>query len=167
MVKIEKDGCAAMTGEIGELIVKGPGVMEGYYKDPQATNNVLANGWLRTGDLAYVDEEGYIYIVGRKKDVIISGGENIYPIQIENHIRKLPGIKDVAVLGYSNRRMGELVAAVIEVEDNTIYTKTQLSEYCSNLPIFQRPSKYIFAKIIRNSLGKPDKLKMKKIYIEK
>ena len=163
-VDIVDNGKSVKKGDIGEIIIKGPGIMLGYYNDEEATNEVVKNGWLHTGDMAYMDEEDYIYIVDRKKDVIISSGENIYPIQIENYIRKLPNVKDVAVVGFTNSRIGELIAAIIEFKEGKTYTKKELYDYCSNLPAFQRPYKFLFKKVIRNSLGKLDKKEMKRLY---
>ncbi len=94
-------------GEVGELAVKGPGVMTCYYRDPKATAEVLDHGWLYTGDMAMEDEEGFIFLVDRKKDVIISGGENIYPVQIEDFIRLYPSVHDVAVIGLPDKRLGD------------------------------------------------------------
>lgn len=164
-VDIVENGKSVAKGTVGELIIKGPGVMIGYYKDELSTSEVLINGWLHTGDMAYMDEEGFIYIAGRKKDIIISGGENIYPIQIENFLRKMPYIKDVAVIGFPNSRMGELVSAVIEFKENKQYTKKELIDYCSALPLYQRPSKFIFQKVIRNSMKKIDKKEMRRRYL--
>lgn len=164
-VNIVSEGRPVDVGTIGELIIKGPGVMMGYYKDEVSTKEVLIDGWLYTGDMAYMDEDGYIYIAGRKKDVIISGGENIYPVQIENFYRKLPHIHDVAIIGFPNSRMGELVAAVIEFKENYSYTKKELLAYSLELPAYQRPCKYIFEKIIRNSIGKIDKKEMRARYL--
>ena len=164
-VDIVNQGKSVDIGTSGELIIKGPGVMMGYYKDEESTKEVLINGWLHTGDMAYMDKDGYIYIAGRKKDVIISGGENIYPAQIENFYRKLPHIHDVAIIGFPNSRMGELVAAVIEFKDNCSYSKKELMDYSLELPAYQRPCKFIIKKIIRNSLGKIDKKEMRRRYL--
>ena len=90
---IDENGCPVGSGQVGELSVKGPGVMKCYYKDPQATASVLRDGWLLTGDMARMDEDGFIYLVDRKKDVIISGGENLYPVQIEDFLRTHEGIR--------------------------------------------------------------------------
>ncbi|MBO5976681.1 MAG: acyl--CoA ligase, partial [Oscillospiraceae bacterium] len=96
---VDEEHSEVEKGEVGELAVKGPGVMLRYYKDEKATNAVLDNGWLYTGDMAQMDEDGFIYLVDRKKDVIISGGENLYPVQIEDFLRSHAKIKDVAVIG--------------------------------------------------------------------
>lgn len=99
---VNEDGTEVEQGAVGELILKGPGVMTCYYKNPKATEECLKDGWLYTGDMAMQDEDGFIYLVDRKKDVIISGGENIYPVQIENFLSKYEKIKDVAVIGIAD-----------------------------------------------------------------
>ena len=104
---MDENGKDVTPGEVGELIVKGNGVMDCYYKNPEATAEVLKGQWLYTGDMARVDEDGFIYLVDRKKDVVISGGENIYPVQIEDFLRSNPKIKDVAVIGLPDSRLGE------------------------------------------------------------
>ena len=103
------------AGEVGELTVRGGGVMKGYFRNPEATAQALRDGWLYTGDLARRDEEGFVYLVDRKKDVIICGGENVFPVEVENHIHTHPQVKDAAVIGYPDERLGEIVSAVIEV----------------------------------------------------
>ena len=161
---VRDNGLSVNKGEIGELIIKGPGVMAEYYKDIESTQKTIVDGWLYTGDMAYVDEDNYIYIADRKKNIIISGGENIYPIQIESHLQKLPNIKDVAIIGIPNRRMGELVAAVIELDSDSVCTKKDIISYCSSLPSYQMPRRIVFGHVIRNSTGKIDKNKMRKLY---
>ena len=96
---VDENGSLVTQGKVGELVVKGPGVMKCYYNDPEATAAVLKDGWLATGDMARMDEDGFIFLVDRKKDVIISGGENLYPVQIEDFLRAHQAIKDVAVIG--------------------------------------------------------------------
>ncbi|MBQ8315808.1 MAG: acyl--CoA ligase, partial [Lachnospiraceae bacterium] len=126
-------------GEVGELAVKGPGVMTCYYKDEKATNEVLADGWLFTGDMAMQDEDGFIFLVDRKKDVIISGGENIYPVQIEDFLRKHDAIKDVAVIGLPDKRLGEITGAIIEVKPGCTLTEEDVNTFCHALPRYKRP----------------------------
>ena len=113
---IDEQGEPVKQGETGELAVKGPGVMTCYYRDPRATAEVLHDGWLYTGDMAMEDEDGFIFLVDRKKDVIISGGENIYPVQIEDFLRTNEAILDVAVIGLADHRLGEISAAIIELK---------------------------------------------------
>ena len=117
---VDEQGGDVKQGEVGELIVKGPGVMVCYYKNPKATAEVLRDGWLYTGDMARTDEDGFIYLVDRKKDVIISGGENLYPVQIEDFLRHNPKIHDVAVIGLPDPRLGEIAAAIIEVAEGCL-----------------------------------------------
>ena len=151
-------------GEVGELAVKGPGVMECYYHDEAATKEVLEDGWLFTGDMAQEDEDGFIFLVDRKKDVVISGGENIYPVQIEDFLRSNIAIKDVAVIGIPDKRLGEVTAAIIEVKDGYSLTEEQVNDFCHELPRYKRPHKIIFADIPRNPTGKIEKPKLRKMY---
>ena len=151
-------------GEVGELALKGDGVMKCYYKDPKATHEVLQDGWLFTGDMARESEDGFIYLVDRKKDVIITGGENLYPVQIEDFLRKNDAIKDVAVIGLPDKRLGEIAAAIIEVKQGYTLTEQEVNEFCLALPRYQRPRKIIFAEVPRNPTGKIEKPKLRKIY---
>ncbi len=150
--------------EVGELAVKGDGVMKCYYKDEDATNEILANGWLFTGDMAMEDDEGFIYLVDRKKDVIISGGENIYPVQIEDYIRKNDKVSDVAVIGLPDKRLGEVSCAVVQVKENATLTEEELNDFCLELPRYKRPRKIIFADVPRNPTGKIEKPKLRELY---
>ncbi len=151
-------------GEVGELAVKGPGVMTCYYKDEKATNEVLADGWLFTGDMAMQDEDGFIFLVDRKKDVIISGGENIYPVQIEDFLRKHDAIKDVAVIGLPDKRLGEITGAIIEVKPGCTLTEEDVNTFCHVLPRYKRPHTIIFADVPRNPTGKIEKPKLRELY---
>ena len=152
-------------GEVGELAVKGDGVMKCYYKDESATREVLsADGWLYTGDMARESEDGFIYLVDRKKDVIITGGENIYPVQIEDFLRRNGKIKDTAVIGLPDPRLGEIAAAIIEVKPGETLTEEEVNTFCLDLPRYQRPRKIIFAEVPRNPTGKIEKPKLRKIY---
>ena len=152
-------------GEVGELAVKGDGVMLGYYKDEKATREVLTDdGWLYTGDMAKEDADGFIYLVDRRKDVIITGGENLYPVQIEDFLRKHNSIKDVAVIGLPDQRLGEIAAAIIEVKQDMHLTEEEVNEFCLGMPRYQRPRKIIFASVPRNPTGKIEKPKLRKMY---
>ena len=150
--------------EVGELIVKGPGVMLCYYKNKEATDEVLKDGWLYTGDMARVDEDGFIYLVDRKKDVVISGGENIYPVQIEDYLRQFEKIKDVAVIGMPDQRLGEITAAIIEIKEGVSCTEDEINEFCKGLPRYKRPRKIIFADVPRNPTGKIEKPALREKY---
>ena len=150
---------------VGELAVKGPGVMTCYYKDPEATAEVLSDdGWLFTGDMAKYDEDGFIWLVDRKKDVIISGGENIYPVQIEDFLHGFEPIDDVAVIGLRDERLGEKTAAIIQVKAGYTCTKEDIEEFCLKLPRYKRPREIIFADVPRNPTGKIEKPKLREIY---
>lgn len=151
-------------GEVGELVVKGPGVMKCYYRDPEATAQVLKDGWLYTGDMAMMDEDGFIYLVDRKKDVIISGGENIYPVQIEDFLRQHEAIKDAAVIGLPDKRLGEIAAAIIELKPGVQCTAEQIHEFCRQLPRYKRPRQIIFDRVPRNPTGKIEKPKLREKY---
>ncbi|WP_294487074.1 class I adenylate-forming enzyme family protein [uncultured Ruminococcus sp.] len=161
---VDERGETVKRGEVGELCVKGPGVMTCYYRDPKATAETLKDGWLFTGDMAQEDEDGFIYLVDRKKDVIISGGENLYPVQIEDFLRSHPAIKDVAVIGLPDKRLGEIAAAIISVKDGMTCTEEDINEFCHKLPRYKRPHKIIFADVPRNPTGKIEKPVLRKIY---
>lgn len=164
---VNTEGVEVPQGDVGELIVKGPGVMTCYYNDEQATKECLKDGWLYTGDMAEMDKDGFIYLVDRKKDVIISGGENIYPVQIENFLSKYPKIKDVAVIGLADERLGEISAAVIELNPETVCSEEEIYEFCKELPRYKRPRKIIFAQVPRNATGKIEKPRLREIYHSK
>lgn len=151
-------------GEVGELCVKGPGLMTCYFNDPQATDEVLHDGWLYTGDMAEVDKDGFIYLVDRKKDVVISGGENIYPVQVENFLRAHDAIKDVAVIGIPDERLGEITLAIIEVKEDHSLTEDEVNDFCKGLPRYKRPRKIVFADIPRNPTGKIEKPLLRERY---
>ena len=152
-------------GEVGELAVKGDGVMLRYYKDEKATREVLSeDGWLFTGDMAKEDKDGFIYLVDRKKDVIITGGENLYPVQIEDFLRRHNAIKDVAVIGLPEPRLGEIAAAIIEVKPDMTLTEEEVNNFCLDMPRYQRPRKIIFAEVPRNPTGKIEKPVLRKKY---
>ena len=161
---IDENGNEVSQGEAGELCVKGPGVMTCYYHDEEATNASIKDGWLLTGDVAMMDEDGFIYLVDRKKDVIIMGGENIYPVQIESFIMKHPAVKSVGVIGSFHPRLGEIPIAIIELKDGMSCTEEEMDEFCQGLPRFKRPKKYIFAPVPHNPTGKIEKPKLREMY---
>lgn len=161
---VDSNGNSVLQGVVGELIVKGPGVMNGYYNDEKATEDALRDGWLYTGDMAMEDADGFIYLVDRKKDVIISGGENLYPVEIENFLRRNSSVKDAAVIGISDARLGEVACAVIEIKDGCCLTESEIEEFCKELPRYKRPRKYIFEDIPRNPTGKIEKPKLRQKY---
>ena len=152
------------SGQVGELCVRGAGLMTCYYNDPEATDEVLRDGWLYTGDMAEVDKDGFIYLVDRKKDVIITGGENLYPVQIEDFIRKNNDVKDVAVIGIPDKRLGEIALAVIELKEGHECTEEEMNKFCEELPRYKRPRKIIFADVPRNPTGKIEKPVLRERY---
>ena len=160
----DENGQPVRRGEVGELCVKGPGVMKCYYNDEPATREVLHGDWLFTGDMAQEDPDGFIYLVDRKKDVIITGGENLYPVQIEDFLRANPKIKDVAVIGLPDARLGEIAAAIIETKEGTVLTEAEVNDFCLDLPRYKRPKKIIFASVPRNPTGKIEKPKLREKY---
>ena len=162
---IDEQGAPVVKGNVGELSVKGNGVMLCYYKDPEATAVVLKDGWLNTGDMAREDEDGFIFLVDRKKDVIITGGENIYPVQIEDFLRAHPKIKDVAVIGLSDLRLGEIAAAIIEIKSGMECNEAEINEFCKELPRYKRPRAIIFDDVPRNATGKIEKPKLRQKYV--
>ncbi len=167
-VKIVSDDGTEIPKEkaetVGELCVKGPGVMICYYKNKKATDECLKDGWLYTGDMAKYDKDGFIWLVDRKKDVIISGGENIYPVQIESFLMKHPDIQDVAVIGIGDERLGEISAAIIQLKKGRLTTEEEINSYCEELPRYKRPRKVIFADVPRNATGKIEKPRLREIY---
>ncbi|WP_373215496.1 class I adenylate-forming enzyme family protein [Ruminococcus sp. 5_1_39BFAA] len=161
---IDEQGNPVKQGETGELAVKGPGVMTCYYNDPKATSEVLHDDWLYTGDMAMEDEDGFIFLVDRKKDVIISGGENLYPVQIEDFLRTNDAIHDVAVIGLPDKRLGEIAAAIISIKPGYDCSEEDINLFCKKLPRYKRPRKIIFADVPRNPTGKIEKPKLREMY---
>lgn len=162
---IDDDGNRVGIGVPGELAVRGDGVMVCYYHNEEATREVLTkDGWLLTGDVALYDEDNFIYLVDRKKDVIITGGENLYPVQIEDFIRSHNAVKDAAVIGLPHERLGEVAAAIIEIKEGFTCSEEEMSEFCKDLPRYKRPRKIIFAEIPRNPTGKIEKPTLRKQY---
>ena len=163
---VDEHGNDVAPGEVGELIVKGDGVMTCYYKNPAATEELLKDGWLFTGDMAKEDEDGFIYLVDRKKDVVISGGENLYPVQIEDFLRSFHKIKDVAVIGLPDARLGEIAAAIIEIKEGESCTEDEINEFCMAMPRYKRPRKIFFDKVPRNPTGKIEKPVLREKYCQ-
>ena len=164
---VDDHGVEVPQGEVGELAVKGDGVMQCYYKNPEATAEVLKGDWLFTGDMARQDEEGFIYLVDRKKDVVISGGENLYPVQIEDFLRAYPKIKDVAVIGLPDARLGEIAVAIVEIKEGETCTQAEIDAFCQAMPRYKRPKKIFFDKVPRNPTGKIEKPVLREKYCGK
>jgi len=162
---VDEEGNPVKKGEVGELIVRGDAVMREYYKNPEATTKTLRDGWLFTGDMAKQDEDGFIFLVDRKKDLIISGGENVFPVEVEDFLHTHPSIKDVAAIGYPDERLGEMVTVIIDVKPEKVLTEEEVLKYCEQLPKYKRPKKIFFGEVPRNPTGKIEKPKLRKKYI--
>ena len=152
------------AGQVGEIVIKGPGVMKGYWNKPEETAEVLRNGWLHTGDVGYADEDGYLYITDRKKDLIIRGGENVYPKEIENVLHRHPQVLEAGVIGVPDPVYGEEVKAFVALKTPGAATEEDLLNFCrEQLPAFKRPKsirlmdalpKSAVGKILRRELRK-------------
>ena len=161
---VDSDLNPVPKGEPGELMVKGPGVMKEYYKNPEATKDTIFDGWLLTGDMARIDEDGFIWLVDRKKDVIITGGENIFPVEIEDFLMENKKVQDAAVIGIPNERLGEIVAAIVKIKSGQTMTEDDFMAYCEELPRYKRPRAVFFGDVPRNPTGKIEKPKLRKQY---
>lgn len=157
------------SGDVGEVAVKGPEVMLGYWEDPVATAATLVDGWLRTGDLGYLDEDGYLYIVGRSKDMIISGGLNVYPAEIEEVLAQISGVAECAVIGVDDDKWGETAAAIIHLSADADLEPAAIRSYCkSQLADYKLPRYVVFrpSPLPRNLSGKILKWHLAKEYAE-
>ncbi len=162
---VGEQGNDVTPGENGELLVRGDGVMKEYHKNPTRTAETLRDGWLYTGDIARMDDDGFIYLTDRKKDVVITGGENIYPVEVENVIQSHPGVYDVAVIGIPDERLGEIVVAVIDPNPGETLTADDVLAFCEEqLPRYKRPRRFFFDKVPRNPTGKIEKPALRKKY---
>ncbi len=162
---VDEKGRDVAQGDVGEIIVKGAGIMKEYYKNPEQTRTVILDGWLYTGDLGKADEEGLIFLVDRKKDLIISGGENIYPVELEAAIIKHPKVHDAAVIGTPDDRLGEIATAVIQPKKGEELTQEEIERFCEEqLPRYKRPRKIIFDAVPRSPTGKIEKPKLRAKY---
>ncbi len=138
---VDNDDHDVPIGTVGEICARGPKVMKGYWNNPQATEETLRGGWLHTGDLASMDEDGYLYLAGRKKDMIIRGGENIYPVEIENVLHSHPKVQESAVIGVPDEYWGEIVKAVIILKPGQKATAEEIIEYCrEKLAGYKKPA---------------------------
>lgn len=154
---VDDDNKPLPSGQVGELICRGPNVMQEYYKAPEASEKALQNGWLYTGDLGRMDEDGYIYIVDRKKDMIVSGGENIYPREIEEVLLRHPVVVDAAVVGVPHELWGETVKAYVVVKDGAEIDEQGIVNFCKeHLASYKKPTIVeITDAIPNNPAGKP------------
>ena len=154
------------VGVVGEAIYRGPSVLKEYYKNPQATAEAMRGGWFHSGDLVRRDEEGYLYILDRKKDMIISGGENIYPAEIEEVLYKHPKILECAVIGVHDEEWGESVKAVVVRKQGEDLTAEEVVEFCKgHLASYKKPKSVDFVDVLpRNALGKVLKTVLREQY---
>ena len=159
---MDPQGALVPPGEVGELVCQGPNVMQGYHNQPQASAEALKDGWLHTGDLARMDQDGFFYIVDRKKDMIVSGGENIYPRELEEVLFSHPQVEDVAVVGMPDPLWGESVRAVIVARPGSNLDQEQVIEFCrQHLAGYKKPRRVDFvAELPRNASGKVLKRKL-------
>ena len=162
---VDEKGNDVPPGTVGEIILRGANVMKCYYKNPQKTAETLKDGWLYTGDLVKQDDEGFISYVDRKKDLIISGGENIYPVDLESVLIGQPKVKDVAIIGVSDERYGEVVAAVVQPKEGVTLTEEEMRAYYEpQLPKYAWPRIILFGDVPRNPTGKIEKPKLRERY---
>ncbi|MFS0553839.1 class I adenylate-forming enzyme family protein [Brevibacillus sp. 179-C9.3 HS] len=161
-------GKEIVHGEIGELILRGEMMMKGYYKNPEATAEAIRDGWLYTGDLCSIDEDGFITLVDRKKDMIISGGSNIYSVEVENILHAYEGVLDAAVIGVPDEKWGELVTAIIVAKPGYTIDTTRLIEFCrEHLAGYKIPRKVFFMDVLpRNPSGKILKYELRNRYVD-
>ncbi|MEW5921121.1 MAG: class I adenylate-forming enzyme family protein [Bacillota bacterium] len=164
---VDEQGNDLPAGEVGELLLKGTRVMKEYFRNPEMTAATVKDGWLYTGDLVRMDEEGYFYIADRKKDLIIRGGENIFPVEIEDVLRRHPKVADVAVVGYPHERLVEITMAVIQLYPSETMTEKEVVDFCADqgLAKYKWPEKIIFDEVMRNVTGKIDKPRIRQKYI--
>ncbi len=156
-VKVVNEGGRELSpGMDGEIVCKGPNVMKGYYNDPEATRKVLKNGWLHTGDTGITDRDGYLYLTGRKKELIVRGGENIYPVEVEAVLHQHPLIREAAVIGVPDEYWGETVAALVVLEPGASLTEEEIINHCSTkLAHYKRPRTISYVRSLpKNAAGK-------------
>jgi long-chain acyl-CoA synthetase len=169
IMTLEQPYTELATGEVGELWCKGPQVVKGYWNKPEATAQTFIDGWVRTGDLARLDEEGFCYIIDRAKDMLIRGGENIYCIEVENLLYEHPAIMDAALVGIPHKTLGEEPAAVVTLKPGAEATEAELRAFVADrLAAFKVPVKVVFwpETLPRNANGKILKSELKKVFVE-
>lgn len=166
---VDKEMNDVPIGEVGEIVYRGPTVMKEYYKNPEATKDAFRGGWFHSGDLVKMDEEGYVYVVDREKDMIISGGENIYPAEIEEVLYRMPEILECAVFGVPDPEWGESVCAAVVLKPDHTLTEEQIIEYCQqHVASYKKPKIVEFIDALpRNTSGKVLKFKLKETVLQK
>lgn len=163
---VDDDMCDVPPGEVGELVVQGPNMMQGYWNRPDATKEAFAGGWFHTGDLARMDEDGDLYIVDRKKDMFISGGENVYPAEVENAIFELPQIAEAAVIAVKDEKWGEVGRAIVVPKHGEDLTEEEIIGFLKGrLAKFKVPKSVVFTdRLPRNAAGKVLKNSLREKY---
>jgi len=164
---VDDEGRALPTLGVGEILARGPRVMAGYWKDEQKTSQVMtSDGWLRTGDLGWMDEEGYIYLAGRADDMIIRGGENISPEEVEEVLHSHPKIEEAAVIGVPDPEWGQEPRVMVVLKKGEAATSEEIMEYCrSRLAGFKRPRSVVFIDALpRSAMGKVLRKKLREQY---
>ncbi|PLY16850.1 MAG: AMP-dependent synthetase [Sedimenticola sp.] len=163
---VDFDGNNLPDGEPGELLVKGPGVMKEYYNNPEASRETVVDGWLHTGDIARKDAEGFYWLVDRKKDLIITGGENVSPVEVEHFFMAHPAIQDIGVIGTPDMRLGEVVTAIIQVKPGKSLSEAEVLAFAEELPRYKRPRIIFFDEVPRNATGKIEKPRLREKFIK-
>lgn len=160
-------GVDVEVGEAGELLIAGPHVCSGYWRNPEATAKAIVDGWFHTGDMAHMDEDGFFYIDGRYKDMIKSGGENIYAAEVESIVRDHPAVKDAALIGKPDTKWGEVGMMITVLEDDAEASEEELKEFCyGKLARFKVPKEFVFAaELPYSAYGKVEKIKLKEKYL--
>ena len=162
---VDFNGQEVKPGAVGELAFTTNRMMKGYFNNPEMTNETIKKGWLYTGDLVKIDEEGFFYIVDRKKDMITSGGENIFPVEIEDALMENPGIDDVACIGYPDERLVEVVLAIVQLKKGVTMREQEVIDFAkSKLALYKVPRKVLFDNVMRNPTGKLMKPQMREKY---
>ena len=154
---VDADDSTLPTGEVGEVCIKGPIIMAGYWNNPEATAQTVIDGWLHTGDIGYLDDDRFLFITDRKKDMIIRGGENIYCVEIENRLVEHPAVADAAVIGVPHPELGEEVRAFVQVEPGQSTTQAEVKQWVADaLANFKVPAEVVLQdeKLPRNASGK-------------
>ncbi len=163
---VDSEGRPLPVGELGEVVVRSDVVMKGYWQNPKATAEAMAGGWLHTGDLGYLDEQGYLFLMDRSKDMIISGGENIYPREVEEVLARHPAVREVAVIGVPDPKWGESVKAVVVCAPEKNVTEPELIEFCkARLASYKKPKSVVFIdELPKNNYGKIVKRELRDKY---
>ncbi len=162
---VDSRGAGLPDNTPGELMVRGPGVMREYYRNASATESALPEGWLCTGDIVTRDSDGFYWLVDRKKDLVITGGENVSPVEVEHFFMEHPSIQDIAVIGTPDQRLGELVTAIVQLKSGVDASEDGLRTFAGGLPRYKRPRVYHFGVVPRNATGKIEKPKLRVKYI--